>query len=376
MSSAYISNLSPQELKYNFDVYDRDGSGSIQISEMRDLFGRHGATISESAMQYLWNKYDKNKDGKIDFPEFVEYVTGRPWTGGQIPHAPHTWAHFAHLGERNTTSAQPQAQMTTAALESTLSFQQEFHKGFLEGYSKGYNEGLQKFLSQGPRPQGVSAAPTIPAEGVATSSPVRNQTGATSPAPVQAPAQTGGFNWNNLAKHVQHVGTVPSNWQQPPQPQPAAPQVHAPMNWQQNLAHHVNHIGQPAPQQVPGVQQPMNWQQNLASHVNHLGQPVPQGAPVAQQPQAPMNWQQSLARHVNHLGHPAPQPSGPGPQSQVNAVEGATLELTEIKRDSHGDVHVTTTVIEESQTPKGDVVITETIIDQVVAQPGAQTPSA
>lgn len=75
--SAYI-DLSPAQLKHNFDMYDRDRSGFISIAEMRQVFSRNGSVLSDAAMNYIIQKYDKNKDGQISYSEFCEFITGKP----------------------------------------------------------------------------------------------------------------------------------------------------------------------------------------------------------------------------------------------------------------------------------------------------------
>lgn len=315
--SAYITHLSPQELKYNFDQYDKDGSGSIQISELRDLFSRNGATLSDSALNFLWTKYDKNKDGKIDFPEFVEYVTGKRWEG-PIPTAPHTWAHVAHLHERptattveHTTTLVTQERQTATAVQSnaqpSLAFQQEFHRGFLEGYSQGYNQGLQKFLTQGGRPQ---AAPT---QTPTQEAPQPRQTGQSpaSPAPAQAP----GLNWQQpVARHLQNVGTAPapSNWQQPVVQQAPATQSTSPQAWQHPLARHIQNVGaagQPS--------QPVSGGQPQLSQSSQSFQGSPQPASGGQ----PANWQQQVASHLKNVGA-----QGQRPELQAGVLNAAATE--------------------------------------------------
>ena len=122
--SSYISDLTPEELKRNFDIYDKDGSGSIQITEMKALFARNGAELSQGAQQYLWTKYDKNSDGMIDYYEFVEYLTGKSFE------RPVQATQEKHLTSGATGSAQ---------------FQDEFHNEYLDGYKEGYLKGLLKF---------------------------------------------------------------------------------------------------------------------------------------------------------------------------------------------------------------------------------------
>ena len=117
-------NLTISELKRNFDLYDRDGSGKIQIEEIRALYASQGIHLGDGALRYLMNTYDKNKDGSIDFPEFVEFLTGKPITAEQQ-------SQYASLGVRQQTGS---ANGSVSA----------FHRGYLDGYSKGYLEAVAK----------------------------------------------------------------------------------------------------------------------------------------------------------------------------------------------------------------------------------------
>ena len=210
--STYI-DVSPEELKWNFDIYDRDGSGSIQISEMQEIFARNGAPLNESAVTYLMNKYDKNRDGKIDFYEFAEYVTGKPFRGsipthhghhGPIPMGPHGGfsAQTTHFGAPNQISppavgapigqagplppigqagpigggfvgsgnfnnserpvgAGSHGQSAAPSLNGgPQAFQRSFHDGYLDGYRQGYLQGVAQLKAGGPQLQrGPSAGP-------------------------------------------------------------------------------------------------------------------------------------------------------------------------------------------------------------------------
>ena len=119
---AFVS-LTPAELKRNFDRYDRDGSGKIQIEEIRALYASQGIHLGDGALKYLMTTYDKNQDGSIDFPEFVEFLTGKPLTPEQL-------AVF-NAGNKQETS-------------STHGSVSAFHRGYLDGYAKAYVEALSK----------------------------------------------------------------------------------------------------------------------------------------------------------------------------------------------------------------------------------------
>lgn len=81
-SASWVSGFSryaPADLRSLFDRYDRDRSGYITFDELRNMYNEMGTPISDPALAYLQNTYDKNKDGRLSYPEFYEFVTGKPY---------------------------------------------------------------------------------------------------------------------------------------------------------------------------------------------------------------------------------------------------------------------------------------------------------
>ena len=62
------SNL---KIKQTFDIFDRDGSGSIDTQELDKVLKALGQKISESELQKLVTNLDTDGDGQIDFDEFA-----------------------------------------------------------------------------------------------------------------------------------------------------------------------------------------------------------------------------------------------------------------------------------------------------------------
>ena len=222
------SQLTLDQLWFNFSQYDKDGSGSITILELKDILNKQQKTpITEDALNYLVKKYDSNSDGLIDFGEFVVFLTGAPYLG---PLDLKNYKPGSAQGAERVTGAQKTgAQQGQVTGQGALSFQQEFHKGFLEGYSQGYNQGLQKFLAQGPRAPLLTGSFPAPVQSPAPVCPPQ-QAGAAGQAPVVAPQQAQG----------------------------APQQGQAAGSWQQNVARHLEqNIRGPAPVQgQAGVQVP------------------------------------------------------------------------------------------------------------------------
>ena len=56
-----------------FQLFDKDGSGSLQIDELKAIFGGSG-TVSEDVWKEIIHEVDKNGDGEISYLEFKEMM--------------------------------------------------------------------------------------------------------------------------------------------------------------------------------------------------------------------------------------------------------------------------------------------------------------
>lgn len=61
--------LSNEKLETAFSLFDKDGSGSISASEVKDVLGV-GKNIDEKVWNDIVMEVDANGDGEISFPEF------------------------------------------------------------------------------------------------------------------------------------------------------------------------------------------------------------------------------------------------------------------------------------------------------------------
>lgn len=69
----FNSKISSSRVKEAFDFFDKDGSGSISTSELREALG--GATGYElSAFDKLIKEVDSDGNGEIDFEEFKKMM--------------------------------------------------------------------------------------------------------------------------------------------------------------------------------------------------------------------------------------------------------------------------------------------------------------
>eukprot|EP00993_Chasmostoma_nieuportense_P002571 NODE_3355_length_982_cov_55.693567_g3209_i0.p1 GENE.NODE_3355_length_982_cov_55.693567_g3209_i0~~NODE_3355_length_982_cov_55.693567_g3209_i0.p1 ORF type:complete len:292 (-),score=97.56 NODE_3355_length_982_cov_55.693567_g3209_i0:106-867(-) len=61
-------------LRTAFDMYDRDGSGHIDSTELIQLFTKFAPSISEEEQRATHRRIDANQDNQITFEEFCEFV--------------------------------------------------------------------------------------------------------------------------------------------------------------------------------------------------------------------------------------------------------------------------------------------------------------
>ena len=59
------------EYKEAFDMFDKDGSGTISVNEIVKIMKNFGYPIKKSEAQKMISDIDDNSDGEIDFEEFV-----------------------------------------------------------------------------------------------------------------------------------------------------------------------------------------------------------------------------------------------------------------------------------------------------------------
>merc|ERR1719428_1397662 len=62
-------------LKQEFDAYDEDRSGYIDVKELKELLEKLGEELSEEELEQAFKELDQDGSGEIEFFEFVEWFT-------------------------------------------------------------------------------------------------------------------------------------------------------------------------------------------------------------------------------------------------------------------------------------------------------------
>ena len=60
------------EFKEAFDMFDRDGEGTIGRSEFTAMMKTLGLELSDGELETLWDKVDMDKSGEIEFDEMLD----------------------------------------------------------------------------------------------------------------------------------------------------------------------------------------------------------------------------------------------------------------------------------------------------------------
>lgn len=72
-------------LQRAFRLFDKDGSGTIDKEELERITTQMGESLSKDELEQMLKLVDTNKDGKIDYNEFIKYVT-KPITKEPMGH--------------------------------------------------------------------------------------------------------------------------------------------------------------------------------------------------------------------------------------------------------------------------------------------------
>jgi len=73
----YHAVLQVEEIKEAFDLFDTDGSGSIDVNELKVAMKALGMDAKSEEIRKLINDIDTDGDGTIDFDEFLAMMTAR-----------------------------------------------------------------------------------------------------------------------------------------------------------------------------------------------------------------------------------------------------------------------------------------------------------
>ena len=65
------------KVNINFNLFDSDHSGTIDIEELKQALSNLGIDAKNQTLQNMMNDIDKNQSGTIDFDEFIEMMAAK-----------------------------------------------------------------------------------------------------------------------------------------------------------------------------------------------------------------------------------------------------------------------------------------------------------
>ena len=74
-------SLTDEQIRSNFDNYDKDSSGKITTTELKEIYAKLGLNLSDESILNWINKYDTDHDGQISYPEFYKMISGKEYAG-------------------------------------------------------------------------------------------------------------------------------------------------------------------------------------------------------------------------------------------------------------------------------------------------------
>jgi len=78
MSTTVKAQDFAHETRAAFNVFDKDGSGTISADELRQVMKSLGENLTDEEIDEMIREADKDKNGTIDYDEFVQLLSPRP----------------------------------------------------------------------------------------------------------------------------------------------------------------------------------------------------------------------------------------------------------------------------------------------------------
>ncbi|EXJ84667.1 calmodulin [Capronia epimyces CBS 606.96] len=78
MSTTVKAQDFAHETRAAFDVFDKDGSGTISADELRQVMKSLGENLTDAEIDEMIREADKDRNGTIDYEEFVQLLSPKP----------------------------------------------------------------------------------------------------------------------------------------------------------------------------------------------------------------------------------------------------------------------------------------------------------
>jgi len=78
MSTTVKAQDFAHETRAAFNVFDKDGSGTISADELRQVMKSLGENLTDEEIDEMIREADKDRNGTIDYEEFVQLLSPKP----------------------------------------------------------------------------------------------------------------------------------------------------------------------------------------------------------------------------------------------------------------------------------------------------------
>ncbi|KIW42932.1 uncharacterized protein PV06_06430 [Exophiala oligosperma] len=78
MSTTVKAHHFADETRAAFNVFDKDGSGTISADELRQVMKSIGENLTDAEIDEMIREADKDHNGSIDYEEFVQLLSPKP----------------------------------------------------------------------------------------------------------------------------------------------------------------------------------------------------------------------------------------------------------------------------------------------------------
>ena len=72
-----ISTVEVYKYYQTFRQFDRDGSGELDISELKQVFSTLGVKVHDESIKLLMASIDEDESGEVDFKEFLQMMVSQ-----------------------------------------------------------------------------------------------------------------------------------------------------------------------------------------------------------------------------------------------------------------------------------------------------------
>ncbi|KAF9653966.1 EF-hand [Thelephora ganbajun] len=69
-----FNDLGKDEYRQAFEMFDEDGSGSISITELKEVFRSIGQKLDDEELELILKEADRDGDREIDYEEFLQMM--------------------------------------------------------------------------------------------------------------------------------------------------------------------------------------------------------------------------------------------------------------------------------------------------------------